>query len=110
MQAVYLPVCMYANFFVGMVREVAAAISWLWLALKSRLVCVAGNGIESILYDRPDIMYISLHRYGDTLLCVTLWTDSQSCSLRTIRAVCFVPIVWLCSSSECQHLSAGHLQ
>ena len=77
-------------------------MSRLWLALKSRLVFLAGNGIESILYDRPDIMYISLHRYGDTLLCVTLWTGIQSCSLPTIRATRFIPIVWLCSSRECQ--------
>ena len=36
----------------------------------------AGNGIESILYDRPDIMYISLHRCVGLLnadLIILLW-------------------------------------
>ena len=44
-------------------------VTWL-LAFRTTMgtiPCLAGNGIESILYDKADIMYISLHRYDGLL-------------------------------------------
>jgi acetoin utilization deacetylase AcuC-like enzyme len=44
---------------------VAALLVWAsrMLQIEIALVLLTGNGIEHILFDRSDIMYISLHRY-----------------------------------------------